>query len=208
MATRITEDVQMLGSLSVSGGITGQARSGLTEDALQAYPLPIENFRVWDAYGTLLPGTSANDDLGVTAGTFATGCPYITTGDVKALGTTTRYARTTFVLPPEYVAGATVQLQFAAGMLTTVAATSAVVDAEIYLIARDTLKAGSDLVTTSATSINSLTFGNKEFALNSSGLAPGDTLDIRVSIVVVDGATATAVIAALAAIEFEIDIKG
>lgn len=203
----IQGNLSVIGSLSVSGGITGQQRAGLTEETAIAYPLELQNWRVWDAFQTAL-GSAAADDLGITAGVFATGTPYITTGDVKALGTTTRYARTMFTLPAEYVGGGAITLRFAAGMLTTVAATSAVIDAEVYVAARDTLKSGSDLVTTSAMTINSLTFGEKTFSLNASGLIPGSLLDIRLTITVVDGATVTAVIGAVAAAEIQLTIKG
>lgn len=209
MATvqRITGDVQVTGSISATGGITGQNRSGLDEDAAEVYELPIQDFRVWDAFQTAI-ATAGTDDLGITAGAFGTGTPYITTGDVKALGTTTRYARTLFTLPPEYVSGADVSFRAAAGMLTTVAGTSAVIDFEAYKSDRDSTIGGSDLVTTVATTINSLTFGEKTFTVNASGLNAGDVLDIRVTITVVDAGTGTAVIGAIAHAEVLLDIKG
>jgi hypothetical protein len=179
----------------------------LVQDNLVAYDLPISDFRVFDAYQTLL-GTPASDDLGITTGAHGTGLPYISTGDLKAAGATTRRARILFTLPPEYVAGETVQIRFAAGMVTTVADTSATVDAEVYVSARTTLKTGSDLVSTSATTINSVTFAEKTFTVTATSLSPGDILDIRVSIAVTDAATLTAVIGAIAHAEVQCDVKG
>ena len=204
---RIVGDVAIVGSLDVSGGIIGQNRSGLDTDTAETYMLPIQTFRVWDAFQTAL-GSAAADDLGIATGTFGTGLPYITTGDVKAAGAVTRYARTLFTLPPEYVSGGAVSIRFASKMVTTVADVSATIDAEVYKSARDTLKTGSDLVTTAATTINSLTAANRDFELSSGGLAPGDVLDIRVAIATNDAATATVVTCAIAHAEVILDIKG
>jgi hypothetical protein len=61
------------------------------------------------------------------------------------------------------VAGETITLRLSAGMLTTVASSSCTVDVEMYLTNRESLVSGSDLCATSATTINSLTFANKDF---------------------------------------------
>jgi hypothetical protein len=197
MALRITGDLS---------GITGLPRDSITQEDLKAYPLPIENWRVWDAFQTAL-GTAGTDDLGIATGTFGTGLPYITTGDVKTL-TATRYARALFTLPPEYVAGETIQIRFATGMITTIAGTSATIDAEAYYSDRDSTIGGSDLVSTAAASINYLTFAEKTFTVNPVGRNPGDALDIRVAIATVDAATGTAVIGAIVHAEVQLDIKG
>lgn len=205
--TKFPDDVQISGALLVQGGIQGQQRDGLNQDDIQVYNLPLVDWSVWDNYQTRL-GTPGSDDLGIVAGAFGTGCPYLSTGDVKALGTISRYARTEFTVPAEYAAGETAQLRFAAGMLTTLAATSATLDVEVYINARNTLKTGPDLVVTAAQSMNSLTFAELVFELNAISLEPGIVLDIRVVITTVDAATVTAVIAALARTEIQLDIKG
>ena len=205
--TRFPNNVTVEGDLTITGSLLPLLpRASLVQADVQAYDLPTTDWRVWDAYQTPL-GTAAADDLGITTGTFSTGLPYITSGDSKATATT-RYARILFTLPPEYVAGETVQLRFAAGMLTTISDTSATVDAECYLSARTTLITGSDLVTTAATTINSLTFTEKVFAITSTSLVPGSVLDIRVKIAITDAATGTAVIGAIAHAELQCDIKG
>jgi hypothetical protein len=141
-------------------------------------------------------------------GTFGTAPPYIGTGDVKNT-TITRYARVAFCLPPEYVAGQSVRLTLHAGMITTVSSGVATVDVEAYKMAQDgTTGMGSDLCSTAATSIKSLTFGDKDFDITATSLAAGDWLDIRVTVNIVDSATATAVIGAILAAEMKLDIKG
>jgi hypothetical protein len=112
-----------------------------------------------------------------------------------------------FQLPPNYVAGTTVQINVSGGMLTSVASVAATVDAEAYVFGRDTLKTGSDLVTTTAQSINSLTFADRTFSLTSTALTAGDILDIRLTIAA-NSATASSHFAAIGAVEMLLDVKG
>jgi hypothetical protein len=186
---------------------SGYTRAKLTEDALQKFVVPFVDFRVWDAIATNLPGTSASDDLGLYGGTFGTDAPLIRTYDVKNAGAVTLRTRVQVCLPAEYVASGDITLRFHAGMITTVASSTATIDVEAYAADKDgTL--GSDLCTTSATTINSLTFAAKDFVITGTGLNPGDWLDVRVTIAVNDSATATAVIAAIGSAELLCDIKG
>lgn len=180
-------------------------RAQIAQDALKIYPIPFEAWYVWDS-GARLPNTSSSDDLGFYPGTFASASPSIRTFDVKGLSTTL-YARTSLYLPPEYDAGETVQLQFMSGMITTVAGTSATIDAQLY--ESDGLSGiGSDLVTTSAISINSLTHALRTFNVTSTNLTAGDVLDLRVAIAVVDAVNATAVIGAIGSAALLLDVRG
>lgn len=208
MATqKIEGDMTLSGRLQVRGGIIGQNRDGLNQDVLYPFPLELQDFRVWDAFQTPL-GSAGSDDLGITAGAFGTGCPYITSGDVKAAGAVTRYARTMFTLPAEFDPGQSMTITLRAGMITTIADVSATVDVEVYKSGGNGLVSGSDLCTTSALSINSLTFADNIFTITSTGLIVGDVLDIRIKIATSDSATVTAVIAAIAAAQADLDIKG
>lgn len=203
MATTFTVNVNSQGPLT----LPTINRAYMTQDALAAYPISPMAWRVWDAPQTLLPGTSASDDLGLYGATFGTNSPYVATYDVKNAGAVTLRARTFLWLPPEYDPGETVTLRFYAGMKTTVASSSATIDAECY--ESDGYGGiGSDLVTTSATSINSLTAANKDFTVTPTTLQAGDLLDLRVTIAVSDTGTGTAVIAALGAAYLLLDIKG
>jgi len=208
-ATHIEELVA--NSLVVTGAFDlpngALSRTEVAQEALVAYPIPFSAWRVWDAPQTVLPGTSANDDLGIYDGTFATGTPYVATYDVKAADAVTLYARAMLALPPEYDAGQTAQIRFSAGMLTTVADTTATIDVSIYESDKDTTSTG-DLIDTAAQSINSLTFANKDFTITPTNLAVGDELDVRVAIAVNDGATATSVVAAIGYAALLLDIRG
>lgn len=200
-----TGDVQIIGALSATS-ITGTTRAGITQEASQIYPIELQLFRVWDAFQTPL-GTAAADDLGITAAAFATGCPYIHSGDLNALGPYTRYARAMFTLPVEYVAGGAAAFRFATGMLTAVASVSNTIDVEAYKSDRDATIGGSDLVTTAAQSMNSTTFAEKTFTIEPSTLAPGSVLDIRIALIG-NSATASAHFAAIAHAELSLTVKG
>lgn len=184
------------------------ARSKLAQDVLEIYPIPLTDFRVWDAFQTNLPGTSASDDLGLYGGTFGTNVPKIKTYDVKAAGAVTLYARACVPIPIEYDDTHTIQLRARAGMETTVASASATIDFQAYERVITGGAVGSDLVSTSAISINSLTFANCDFTIDGTDLVGGDWLDVRVVVAVNDAATATAVIASIASIELLCDVKG
>lgn len=207
MSATIEGNLRITGDLSVAGTSPSQARSWLTQDNNAKYGVPLSSLVVWDS-GAHLPTSAAADDLAVAAGTYGTDTLAISAGDLKAAGATTRRARFTFTLPPEYVAGETVTIRVDAGMKTTVADTSCTVDVEAFKRGTGAAVSGSDLVTTSATSINSLTSANKDFAVTSTALSPGDELDVRVSIACNDAATVTAVTPTIAGIAVLLDIKG
>lgn len=205
---RLEGDVEITGNLTLGGNLTpGPSRSNLIQEDLAVYPIPFTSLRVHDALQTVLPGTSASDDLGLYGGTFGTSQPLVRTADLKAAGATTLYARTQVQLPVEYVAGQTVTLSITGGMVTTVAGVTATVDAEVFKVGKDNTL-GSDICATSAQSINSLTHAAKSFTITPTLLNPGDVLDIRIAVAVNDAATATAVIAALGGIDLLCDIKG
>lgn len=207
-AMRLVGDLEVVGALKATEGLgTPLDRTYLKEDSLQPFPVPFTDFRVHDAIQTVLPGTSASDDLGLYGGTFGTSQPLIRTYDVKAAGSVTLRARALIRLPAEYVAAESVKLRLSAGMVTTVADVAATVDVEAYKVGKDN-SLGSDICATSATTINSLTFANKDFTITAASLNPGDVLDVRITIAVNDAATATAVIAAIGGVDLLADIKG
>jgi hypothetical protein len=201
-------DLEVTGDVKYGGALVpGLARSNLDQDDLSPFPVPFTDFRVHDALQTVLPGTSASDDLGLYGGTFGTSQPLIRTYDVKAAGSLNLYARALVRLPAEYQAAETVKLRLKAGMVTTVADTACTVDVEAYKVGKDN-SLGADICATSATTMNSLTFADKDFTITASTLSPGDVLDVRVKIAVNDAATVTAVIAAIGGIDLLADIKG
>lgn len=203
----------IVGSLHVTDKITSGgakqklARSDLTQDTLASYQIPWTAWRIWDAYHTNLPGTAATDDLALIGGTFATASPTIQTEDLKTAGATAKYARATIQLPPEYDAAETVIIRFHAGMKTTVADTSATLDLQAYESDGEE-GISSDLCTTAATTINSLTMADIDFTITATALVAGDHLDIRAHMAINDGAESTAVIGIIGEAFLLCDIRG
>ncbi len=208
MANQFTDPVEFVGKVVFSGGISGITRAKLDEQSAQKYSVPWTSWRTHDALHTNLGTTGAGDDLGLAGNTFGTDSWYLTTQDLKTAGATQEYARTSFMLPSEYIAGEDVTVRVHCGMVTTVADTSATIDVEIHKFDRDGTVSGGDLVSTAATSCNSLTFADKDFTVTPTNLTPGDHLDVRTSFTVTDSASGTAVIARAGAVEFLLDVKG
>lgn len=184
----------------------GIARSKIAQRVLAVCAIPLTDLRTWDALATNLPGTPASDDLGLVTGTWGTDAPYIGTGDLKTT-TTTRYAHFFAKLPPDYEAGETVNITLYAGMKTTVADTSAIVDLEVWRIDADGTLGASDICATAQQSINFLSADDYTFTITASTLTPGDVIAVRLKITVTDSATATAVIGAVYAIELQADLR-
>jgi hypothetical protein len=155
--------------------------------------IPLELLRIWDAFQTSLPTSASSDDLGKVIGTFGTDAMTIQTSDAKNTSVTQR-ARFVYRIPMNYVSGQAISVASWAGMRTTVANGTATIDFEVYKKNDATGLVGSDLVSTAATTINSLTAAAKEFVIDPTGLTHGDELDIRVTIAITDTATPTAVI--------------
>lgn len=208
-ATSFPGDVIIAGSIRLNGTLSPAVTKAniLALVELQSFPIPLTDFRVWDAMATVLPSAGASDDLGLVGGTFATATPSLRTQDCKTLTNSNR-ARVLVQLPWDYVAGESVTLRFKAGMITTVSGTTATLDCEAYKLQDDPDDAiGSDLVSTAATTINSLVFSNIDFVVTPTSLSPGDILDVRITTAIVDGATATAVIAGISSIKLLCDVR-
>ena len=169
--------------------------------------IPLELLRVHDAFQTDLPTTAASDDLGLIIGTFGTDAIVVQTSDLKNT-TGTQRARFRYRLPHNYVSGQLISVVAWAGMKTTVANGTATVDFEVYKKNDSTGLVGSDLVSTSATTINSLTAADKAFVIDPTGLAAGDELDVRVTIAITDSGTGTAVIGRIMKLYMLPTVKG
>lgn len=206
--TQITGDLNVTGNITSTGTLSGNlARSSVVLENGSTFPILPHQWRVWDAYGTVL-GTAAADDLGLVSGTYGTQIPYIRTVDLNASGGPNNYrARFLFRLPREYEIGQALIIRVLAGMLTAVAATSATIDFEVYQHITDTGGVGADLVTTSATSINSLAFSTYDFGVTGTGLSTANALDIRVTITTTS-ATASSHFAAFTRCELLIPTRG
>ena len=182
------------------------ATTKLAQRVLAESIIPLTQARTWDSVAVNLPAAAASDDLGLVSGTFGTNPARITAGDVKALGPTTRRLYLAIPIPANYEDGQTIQLQIRAKMETTVADASCTIDAEAYVGSDGSLS--SDLVTTAAQSMNSLTAAAYNFTINATGVDPGDLLEVRLSIASNDAATATAVTPAIYSVALLCDTRG
>lgn len=179
--------------------------SKMEQRVLAEYRVPINAFRVWDAISTNPVTAAANDDLGLVQGTWGSAVNKITAGDCKAASVTRRIYFSVPV-PPNYDDGQTIQLRFRAKMETTLSDGTCTIDAEAYIANDGTLT--SDLVTTAAQSMNSLTVANYNFTLASGSIDPGDLIEVRLTIACVDTATATAVTPAVYEVALLCDTRG
>lgn len=201
------DNLNVPGTLTVGGNILpAKNRTSLLQEDNAVYSQRLEA-AVVDATGQPLPTAGSGSILGLYLSAIGTGNLYWSSGDVKN-ATTSRQCRISVDIPVEYVGGQTVALRFAAGMLTTAASGSCTLDIEVWKVGRNTLVTGSDLYSGAAVSINSTTFADKTLQLDSSGILPGDRLDIRVTLACVDVATGTVVKPSVAAFDVLCDIQG
>ena len=210
MANQIDGDVTINGALNVLGSISGPiARTNLMAEANTVVGVPLSEFVVWDSVTqAFLPSVGAADDCGMVLGAFGTALPYIGSKQLNAAGASTQYARTQVVVPPEYIAGNAISIRVYGGMITSVASVSATVDCELYKAAKtSTLVSGSDLVSTAATTINSLTFAAVTFVVTPTTVSPGDLLDLRLALIT-NSATASSHFAAVSAVDFLYATRG
>jgi predicted RecA/RadA family phage recombinase len=199
--------------IAIGGAATGvstvrftlQSSNQGTQSAA-AVTIPLTSLRVHDAMQTNLPGTAANDDMGLITGTPGTDAPTIQGVDFGGTSTDEK-AAFEFVLPTEYVAGGAVTVRAFAGMLTAVSDGTATLDVECWK-ATAAGAVGSDLCATSAQSINSLTFANKDFTITPTGLAAGDRLVIRLSFAGSDSGNLAVMIPEVSQLQVLLDIKG
>jgi hypothetical protein len=183
-------------------------RSKLAQESLVEYPISWREFFKYDDPAAPLPAASTGSHLGLYNGTWGTATPTIATGDVKNT-TITRYARAFTNVPAEFDGGNDFQIVFiGTGLLTTLSSGVATLDLEVYKYDEEGLVDGSDLCATAFQSIKSLTLAEYVFNITSAGLSPGDMLDLRFVINIVDSATATPVIGTIGAVKRRCDIRG
>lgn len=208
--TSFPGDVVVTGDVRLSGKVTpAQSRADiLAMTELAIFPIPLTSFRVFDNMAANLPTAGATDDLGIVEGTHGTNTPSLRTEDLKAAGATNNSARVLVQLPWNYVDGNTITLRFKAGMITTISDGTATLDCLAFKQQEDPDDAiGSDLCSTAATTINSLTFANIDFTITPTGLVAGDILDVKITTAVNDGATGTAVIAGISTAKLLCDVR-
>lgn len=180
-------------------------RSYLVRES-KVYPITLTQLRVWDAMQTVLPGSAATDDCALITGTPGTDAPTIQAGDIGGQTISRKFAFE-FGLPPEYDAGQTAKIRVKAGMVTTVADTSATIDFSAYEIDRSGA-VGSDLVQTAAQDMNSITYADFDFTLDATNLNPGEKIVIVGTIAAQDSGDAGEMIPEVSALEMVLSVKG
>ena len=180
------------------------SRTRLVQQDAVPYPLTFDRFRIHDDYGTLLPTTPGSENFGVINNLLGTDTPTLETEDHKGAGSSFDNGRVQFVVPPEYVPGQTITLRVNAAMKTTVADSSATIDAVCYRHADPS----TDIVVPAAQNMNSLTPADFDFEIFPGNVVVGDILDINLISNLDDGATGTAVIGQIISAKLLLDIKG
>lgn len=181
-------------------------RSKLEQNALVLYRIPLTAMRVWDAFTSLLPSTAADDDMALIMGTPGTNAP--TLQGVDFGGTTSdEKCGFEFVLPAEYDDAESVQVRVRAAMNTTVADTSCTIGTQCWSNDDDGT-VSANLCTTSAQSMNSLTVANYDFAITSTSLSTGDSLQIVLAFAGTDSGNAGVMIPEIYAVYVMLDIRG
>ena len=135
---------------------------------------------------------TATPSLEYVAGTYATNAPSLQTPDCGRNNAAASYtARAEIPVPWEYEAGQSVTIRLSVGMLTAVADQTATVDIAVYKSDEDATSTG-DLVATTAVSdnMNNTVFADVDFVITPTTLAPGDLLDVQITVAVDDNATA------------------
>ena len=172
------------------------------------FNIDLEQLRIHDsASNAVLPNTASGDDLALVLGSRGTTGFRVETSDAKAT-TVTQRAAFRFWLPAEYEAGGSISLLAFAGMHTTVSDGSATVDFECYKKDEADYTHGSDLCTTSATSINSLTLAAKSFTVTPTGCVNGDEFNVRMTVAITDSATGTGVYGVISKVYLLLQVRG
>jgi hypothetical protein len=156
-----------------------------------------------------LYGKETAKELSIVRGSVGTNAISLQTEDLQKKAAQTRVARFSVTLPPTYVAGQTLKIRVKGGMITTIADGSCTADVNCYLNDEDNT-VSADLCTTTATSINALiaTPTETDFTITATTLSPGDVLDVQVSVICTDTATATAVIGCISKVALLCDTQG
>lgn len=173
---KLGENIAIGDNLVIEGG------SGLFIEAAGAAELeiPLTSFMTHDSLAVRLPAAAATDDLGLVYGSVGTDGPTLQGVDFGATASDEEGAME-FVIPQSYKAGDTFTVRIRGGMLTTVSDTTATVDLAVHLCDEDGA-VGSDLVTTAATTINSLTKADVDFVVTPTTLLPGSKIIIHVKV--------------------------
>jgi hypothetical protein len=181
-------------------------RSQMKQVSYDTTPIPLSHMRTWDSMATNLPATAATDDLGFVTGTPGADSPMLSADDVKTTSSA-RKAAFELEVPGNWEDGESLAVRMRAAMETTIADGSCTIDLEAWL-GDGTGAAGSDLVSTAAQDMNSVTPANFDFELTTSGVTAGDLITCVITITYADTATVTAVTPVIYSVSRRADTQG
>ena len=200
----------MARTINMTGQLPSLDRADLTLEQNQIYVLELDTWKVSTTLAAL-PAAGDSTSLGLVVGAHETAAHSLQGTDFGGL-TKTETCRRKYTLPVEYVSGQPIEIQVHGGVLTTISSTSATVLAEVVKVTPRTLTSdsgiGTDLVTTTAQSINSLTMAYVEFNVTPTGLVAGDQLDIEITAEGIDGTDAGVMKMFIDRIAVKLDVKG
>lgn len=156
-----------------------------TGGATEVQVIPITDW--YNSNGVTPSGTASATELGLVTGVAGTATPSLQSEDANGTTVSPKARYPQYMLPANYIPGSAITIRANAGLITNATLGTSTVDFSVYKNG-----AGSDLVTTAATAITT-TAGNKDFVITPTGLAPGDWLDILLTVTITDaGGTGTA----------------
>lgn len=163
-------------------------RANAFQEDSQEIRVPLGDLR--NADGTLFPATTpGSGQYALISGGWGTGGTKLN-GEAASGNTKTSTAKLTFAVPQNYVAGTNMTLKITA-RVSAVANTTANIDAACFKSNEQGGVSGSDLVTTTVITHNSVTWTEHSFTITSSAISPGDELDIYIRHSVDDSGGAT-----------------
>lgn len=174
------------------GDLVQATADGKAVRAIGETPIDLERLRVWDAYQTALPGTAANDDLALLSGGI-TVFPAVQGADFGGTSEDKK-ARVRVRIPDDYKPGSYIGVRVTGGMITSIADATCTVDFDARVHSGTGAGVSSDLVTTTAKSINNLVMQTHLFAITPTGLVPGDVIDLRMTVAGSDAGNAAVLI--------------
>ena len=192
-------------TVALTGNIGYILRSDMLQENLISHPIPWSRLRTFDAYGTLLPATPGDDDLGLVGGTIGTASPVVKSTTASTT-TVTQKLRFEGILGEDYIAAGRCYVRIHC-RVEVAAQVSATVDVSAY---ESDNEAGmsADLCITGATSINNDTWTSRDFVLTATALDVGSRLDVLVTVAADDTGGTNACIANIGSIELLYDTKG
>jgi hypothetical protein len=170
--------------------------------ATKEYAVPLTELRVWDDMTSGLPGTPASDDLGCVTDTWGWGTDDVVVQSSDACDTSViQYARFMVPVPALYDAGTdlTIDVTYTLSQLPGGIRT-------IDLEARTVGTPGTDICTTSVGTLVA-PVGSQSFTLSDVNLDPGDVIDVRLKIHMVDTNNMGACVVDITDIRGSFDLK-